>query len=105
MLNLFTPSMKNINKNLTWIFLVMLSALACSCANTRQAVYFADARDSATVQNLMPPKTYIQPNDILSISVSSLNPQATLIFNSPNVSSVAATGSAGGDAFKRQVTW
>lgn len=89
--------MKKINRGFFGILSAILVALLLSsCANTRPAVYFADARDSATVRNLTPPKTFIQPNDILSISVSSLNPQATLIFNSPNVSNVAATGSAGG---------
>jgi polysaccharide export outer membrane protein len=89
--------MKKINKSFSGPFLLLLcTLLVCSCASTRPAVYFADEPDSATVRNLTPPKTYIQPNDILSISVSSINPQATLIFNSPNIQSVAATGSAGG---------
>lgn len=88
--------MKNINKTFSGPILILLCLFACSCANTRPAVYFADEPDSAVVRNLTPPVTYIQSNDILSISVSSLNPQATLIFNSPNMQSVAATGSAGG---------
>lgn len=88
--------MKNINKSLSWPLLLLCIMLACSCANTRPAVYFADEPDSTTVRNLTPPKTYIQPNDILSISVSSLNPQATIIFNSPNVQTVAASSATGG---------
>lgn len=89
--------MKNINKSFYGPLLGLLCAmLACSCANTRPAVYFADEPDSTTVRNLTPPKTYIQPNDILSISVSSLNPQATIIFNNPNMQTVTASSATGG---------
>ena len=89
--------MKNFNKNLfTALFALIVTVFCFSCANQKRTVYFSGERDSSVIANSTPPETFIQPNDILSISVNSLNPAATLIFNTPNISSVAATGSAGG---------
>ena len=89
--------MKNFDKNfLNTFFLLIISVFYFSCANQRRTVYFSGERDSSVIANSTPPQTYIQPDDILSISVNSLNPAATLIFNTPNISQVAATGSAGG---------
>lgn len=58
----------------------------CSCVNTRKSVYFNDLQDSSipvTIQNLEP---VLQKNDLLSISVSSLNTTASQVFNTPNTS-------------------
>jgi polysaccharide export outer membrane protein len=62
-----------------------------SCANVRKTEYFADQQDANIKSSNVAPQTYIQPNDILSISVNSLNPAATAIFNTPNYSNVSAT--------------
>lgn len=69
--------------------------LASSCSNVRKTIYFADQQDTTIASKNEAPVTYIQPNDLLSIAVSSLNPEATAIFNTPNnsyVSSSSATG-------------
>ncbi len=66
-----------------------------SCSNVRKSVYFANQQDTTIASKNEAPLTYIQPNDLLSIAVSSLNPAATAIFNTPNnsyVSSSSATG-------------
>jgi polysaccharide export outer membrane protein len=55
-----------------------------SCVSTRSATYFNDLGDSVIPSDLSVPESLIQKNDILSISVSSLNPEATLLFNTPN---------------------
>ena len=70
-------------KNSVTIFtlLASFSLLLASCANTRKAVYFNDLKDSSKFAGQSLPETYIQPNDILNIKVSSLNPEATTIFN------------------------
>lgn len=56
----------------------------------KQVPYFQDLKDSGNVQetilNLNPLK--IQKDDILAITVSSLNPEASAIFNMGNTSSV-----------------
>ncbi len=69
--------------------------LLSSCANTRKSTYFVNQSDTTLASKNEAPLTYIQPNDLLSIAVSSLNPAATAVFNTPNnsyVSSSSATG-------------
>lgn len=77
-------------KNISRLFFVIISGLIfCSCASTREAVYFNNVPDS--VLNINPDEEQkIVPNDILSITVTSLNPDASLIFNNsaPNNSTV-----------------
>jgi polysaccharide export outer membrane protein len=61
-------------------------ALLVSCVNTRTATYFNDLRDTEipfTEESLEP---HIQKNDLLNITVSSLNAEATQIFNLHNAS-------------------
>jgi polysaccharide export outer membrane protein len=69
--------------------------IASSCADVRKTIYFADQRDSTIRSQNIAPLTYIQPNDILSINVSSLNPSATAIFNVPNNANVTITAASG----------
>jgi polysaccharide biosynthesis/export protein len=60
--------------------------LMLSCTPSQKIAYFNNISDTtirAAAINLDP---VIQKNDLLSISVSSLNPEASLIFNAPNVS-------------------
>ena len=79
-------------------FFVFIFTLT-SCINTRKAVYFNNIADSnipATTKDMEP---VIQHNDIIAIHVSSLNPEASLIFNTPkstnNVSGRGATSVSG----------
>lgn len=66
--------------------------LFSSCIDVKKAVYFNNVRDTVfndvATSDLLP---VIQKNDLLSITVSSLNPEATLIFNTPNVSPVSTS--------------
>lgn len=66
-----------------------------SCTDVRKSIYFNNEGDTTITSKYSAPLTYIQANDLLSIAVSSLNPEATAIFNTPNnsyVTSSAATG-------------
>jgi polysaccharide export outer membrane protein len=54
-----------------------------SCTNTKKAVYFSDQKNGSFEAPAIP-KLVIQNNDLLSISVSSLNPEASAVFNQPN---------------------
>jgi polysaccharide export outer membrane protein len=56
-----------------------------SCVSTKQATYFNDITDTALVAATHIPEPVIRRNDLLSISVSSLNPEAALLFNTPNI--------------------
>lgn len=71
----------------SFIVIAALVLLCTSCVNTRSATYFNDMRDAVLPSDTPLPESIIQKNDILSISVSSLNPEATLVFNTPNNSS------------------
>jgi len=80
---------------LTAVAIFLLQLLFSSCANIRQTEYFADQQDSVIRSANTAPQSLIQPNDLFSISVSSLNPLATAIFNTPNFSNVTATTATG----------
>lgn len=76
------------------IFLVVFIVVNffVSCTSTKDAVYFYN-QPEGVFDNLVPATMQvISPSDILSISVSSLNPEATLIFNNPT-SFTSSTGS------------
>ncbi len=66
---------------------------ASSCVNTRKATYFNGINDGTITTNIPVPESIIHKNDLLSISVTSLNPEATEIFNNPNTTTTGGTGS------------
>ncbi len=68
-----------------------------ACNSSRNVVYFNNIADT-TFKTLMEVQPVIQKNDLLSISVSSLNPEATLLFNSPNIPTVTSTTANGTSA-------
>lgn len=63
------------------ILIVILS----SCVNTQKVTYFNDVKDSARILSNANLEPVIQKKDILSITVSSLSNEATVIFNTPNL--------------------
>ncbi len=65
-------------------YIVLILLFTCvSCVNTKKATYFSDQRNGSFEAPAVP-KLVIQTNDLLSISVSSLNPEASAVFNQPN---------------------
>jgi polysaccharide export outer membrane protein len=82
-------NMGNIGK---WSFLflsVFLLFFLTSCVNTKKVVYFNNIQDT-TLKNVNPAvESTITKSDVLGITVSSVNPQAAAIFNSPG--SMSAT--------------
>jgi len=54
-----------------------------SCVNVRKATYFNGQTDAVIPAPQNTPDPVIQKNDLLNIVVSSLNPEASTIFNSP----------------------
>jgi polysaccharide biosynthesis/export protein len=75
------------------IFAILLM-LSTSCSQ-RNLVYFSDLQ--GTSNNETPIRNYaqptIQPDDILSISVSSLNPESNVLFNNVILPTTANSGS------------
>lgn len=66
-------------------FLFCAVALFSSCTNSRKIAYFSDVKDSTLIASKGGLEPVIQKKDILSISVSSLSPEATVLFNMPNL--------------------
>ena len=63
------------------LFLIFFS----SCVDTKKVTYFNDVQDSARLVSPSTLEPVIQKKDILSITVSSLSNEATIIFNTPNL--------------------
>ncbi len=83
---------KNYLKQPLQIFAILL-VLSTSCAQ-RNLVYFSDLQGSSN--NETPIRNYSQPtilpDDILSISVSSLNPESNVLFNNVILPTTANSG-------------
>lgn len=83
--------------SLSLIVMAFAALVLASCGTPRNAIYFDNISDTAikrTVPVDLEPK--IQPNDILSITVSSLNEAASQMFNAPNISAVPGGNTTGG---------
>lgn len=65
-----------------------------SCADTRKVAYFMDVQDSARIDSKSGLVPVIQKKDMLSIAVSSLSNEATVIFNMPNLPITPASTSS-----------
>lgn len=82
-------------KNIVLALILGSSLIFGSCVDTRQVTYFPDIADGvipSSIQNLEP---VISKSDILSISVTSPNPEATVMFNAPNMAANQTTAAAG----------
>lgn len=77
-------------KQIIYLF-VIIALFFTSCVSYKQVPYFKDLKDSGIVDqkinNYSPLK--IQKDDILAITVSSLNPEASAIFNLGNTTSIS----------------
>lgn len=82
-----------------WRLLIILSSsLLVSCADSRKAAYFYGQNDATISSAVTIPQTVIRNNDLLSINVSSLNAEATNIFNTPNTTFIPTSGSSASGA-------
>ncbi len=67
------------------------------CVNTKRVSYFNEVTASTVTDNTPIPESVIQKNDLLSITVSDINPDATTIFNIPNVTNATITSPTTGN--------
>ncbi len=82
------------SSNLFFISIFLFLLYGTSCTSSK-IVYFDNVQDTSFISRLDASDILIQTNDILSISISSLNPEASAIFNTTNnFSGTATTGSA-----------
>ncbi len=78
------------------LIILLLSAslftFCSSCVNTKKAIYFNNIQDAELVVDDVPLEPLIRPNDLLNITVSSLNPEASEVFNKPSISQATYAG-------------
>ena len=83
---------------LIYVFLVIQIVFSeTSCISARKTVYFYDVKDTTYYQSVEEGDAVIKKNDILSISISSLNAEASAIFNTTNNFAISSTTAAGGN--------
>ncbi|HWK03595.1 MAG TPA: polysaccharide biosynthesis/export family protein [Puia sp.] len=73
----------------------LLLFFTTSCVNTRKAVYFNNIPDTILTNTASIKEPLIEKNDLLSITVSSLNAEASTIFNTPNLTTAVSSVTAG----------
>jgi polysaccharide export outer membrane protein len=83
MLNSLNLKLRDLARNL--LVLTLFTGIF-SCSDTKKLTYFNNIQDSDIKQKVSIPEPIIQQNDVLSITVSSLNPEASAVFNAPNES-------------------
>lgn len=83
-------------KGLIPLALIFCAVMAVSCSGARKSVYFDNIGDTTltNIQNI-DLEPVIQKNDILSITVSSLNEKASQMFNTPNIAAAGANAAGG----------
>lgn len=64
--------------------IICCSLALTSCVSTKEATYFNNLKDTSLLSSTAISESIIQVNDILDISVSSMNPEASAIFNVSN---------------------
>lgn len=89
------PGNKSLPKTELTLLVILALLVAGSCTNTKKAIYFNDIQSSTIPLALVDLEPVIQKNDLLSISVSSSNPQATLVFNTPNATATQSSTATG----------
>lgn len=75
------------------IVFIFIIPVFFSCANTKKIMYFANVKDSSLFKEIEPPEYVIQRNDILSITVSSIDNVASEMFNMTNRSDMVKSTS------------
>jgi polysaccharide export outer membrane protein len=90
--------MRSIGKSAVLCYVILMCLSVTSCVNTKKVVYFNNIQDTIIQASGADIESVIQKNDLLNITVSSLNPQASLIFNISNqsMSSAPALNAAAG---------
>lgn len=93
----FIPRLTKFSFNLIQYLVIILMILSLSsCVSTKKATYFNNIPNSKFITNIEDLEPVIGENDLLSISVSSLNPEAVKMFNTSNLTTTGALSQASG---------
>jgi polysaccharide export outer membrane protein len=87
--------------SLTLIVVVASMLLCCalsSCVSTKSSVYFRDLPDTVMAPVAGNFEPVVQKNDILQITVSSMNVEDAVIYNTPSMASIGGATSSGPQA-------
>jgi polysaccharide export outer membrane protein len=76
--------MTQLRKNPFLLLLLIVCTASVSCVNTKKFVYFNNVQDTTLKNPDVNIEPVIQKNDLLNIAVTSLNPEASLVFNVPS---------------------
>ncbi|MEO8405449.1 MAG: polysaccharide biosynthesis/export family protein [Chitinophagaceae bacterium] len=79
-----------------YAWLLLLCIAGTSCTNTKKVIYFPGVEDGKIVTESMIPESVIQKSDILSITVGSLNPEASQVFNTTAAGAGTLNSNGGG---------
>jgi polysaccharide export outer membrane protein len=82
-----------INNNVVYLLLLLTFS---ACSPTRNLVYFSNLKNTSKysegIKNKTEPK--IQPDDLLSITVSTLNPESNILFNGGFIQPIGSVGNS-----------
>ncbi len=84
-------------KSLLLFCTIIVEIFFTSCNATKNVVYFENLKDTTFYSGNSETQFLIEPNDILGISISSLNAEASAIFNptsNTNIKSTTVTGAS-----------
>lgn len=75
------------------LFTLPIWSFFASCTSSKKIVYFNNIQDTVLTQQPYDLEPIIQKSDLLNITVSSVNPEANIFFNTPNFTSSTAVNS------------
>lgn len=75
--------------------IIYLIYFMSSCTSIEKSTYFSNSNDTLILTKTNESEALIQKNDILSIYISSLNPEASAVFNAPNTLTTITTTTTG----------
>lgn len=83
-------------RTLNFLFIAAFTMLlSISCTSTKKTVYFYNVQDTTFLQRGSETQKPIEENDILAITISSANIEASTIFNQPNNNNIRSTTATG----------
>jgi polysaccharide export outer membrane protein len=89
-----TRSFNNSKSGAFFFNCLILVLFVSSCATPKNINYFPTIKDEIIANKMPIPEPIIQLNDLMSITVSSSNPEASAIFNAPNESTNTTSSAA-----------
>jgi polysaccharide biosynthesis/export protein len=77
------------------LFVYSISSFLGACTSSKKVLYFKNIQDTILTQQSYDFEPIIRKGDLLNISVSSVNPEANIFFNSPNFSTAQPSVNSG----------